>query len=201
MIAVIYAHPYPRHSRANRALLDAVGDLPDVRVRALYQLYPDFRIDVAAEQAALSEADLIVWQYPMQWYSVPSLFKLWLDKVLEYGWAHGSRDTALRGKDCLLAVTTGGDADSFRINGGGGLESFCEPLRATAAYCGMRWAVPFALHATLEIDAPRLAQAASRYRQRLLDWQLSTAATAAATVAANAAAAATETGTGTGSAR
>ena len=56
MILIVRAHPYPQRSRAGRALLEAVHDLPDLEVRSLYDLYPDFDIDVAAEQAALARA-------------------------------------------------------------------------------------------------------------------------------------------------
>ena len=38
-----------------------------VEIRSLYQLYPDFNIDIAAEQDALARADLIIWRHPMQW--------------------------------------------------------------------------------------------------------------------------------------
>lgn len=57
MILIIYAHPYPRHSHANQRLLQAVRDLPEVEVRSLYELYPDFNIDINAEQRALERAD------------------------------------------------------------------------------------------------------------------------------------------------
>lgn len=71
MILIIYAHPYPQHSHANKRMLEQARTLEGVEVRSLYELYPDFNIDIAAEQEALSRADLIVWQHPMQWYSVP----------------------------------------------------------------------------------------------------------------------------------
>ncbi|WP_366535723.1 NAD(P)H-dependent oxidoreductase [Streptococcus pneumoniae] len=70
MILIIYAHPYPRHSRANQGLLAAVKDLPNVEIRSLYDLYPDFNIDVNAEQKAVERADLMVFQHPIQWYSL-----------------------------------------------------------------------------------------------------------------------------------
>ena len=59
MILVLHAHPYPRTSRAGAALLAAIRDLPSLEVRSLYELYPDFDIDVAAEQAALERADVL----------------------------------------------------------------------------------------------------------------------------------------------
>ncbi len=66
MILIIYAHPYPHHSHANKRMLEQAGTLENVEIRSLYHLYPDFNIDVAAEQEALSRASLIVWQHPMQ---------------------------------------------------------------------------------------------------------------------------------------
>ncbi|WP_274873163.1 glutathione-regulated potassium-efflux system oxidoreductase KefF, partial [Serratia marcescens] len=115
MILIIYAHPYPRHSHANHRLLQAVKDLPEVEVRSLYELYPDFNIDINAEQRAVERADLVVLQHPMQWYSFPPLLKLWIDKVLEHGWAYGHDGNALVGKDCLWAVTSGGDEHHFEL--------------------------------------------------------------------------------------
>ena len=53
-IALIYAHPYPNRSRANRSLLSSVRGLDGVRVRSLYERYPDFAIDVDAEQELLA---------------------------------------------------------------------------------------------------------------------------------------------------
>ena len=114
MILIIYAHPYPQHSHANKRMLEQAGTLEGVEIRSLYQLYPDFNIDVAAEQAALARADLVIWQHPMQWYSVPPLLKLWMDKVLSHGWAYGHNGIALRGKSLMWAVTTGGGESHFR---------------------------------------------------------------------------------------
>jgi len=98
MLVLVYAHPYPNRSRANRLLIEAVRDLPDLELRSLYDLYPDFDIDVEAEQRALAAASAVVWQHPLHWYSVPSLLKHWFDKVLARGWAYGevkkeSKDT------------------------------------------------------------------------------------------------------------
>lgn len=110
MILIIYAHPYPQHSHANKRMLEQARTLENVEIRSLYQLYPDFNIDVAAEQEALSRADLIVWQHPMQWYSTPPLLKLWIDKVFSHGWAYGHNGNALQGKSLMWAVTTGGES-------------------------------------------------------------------------------------------
>lgn len=54
MIALIYAHPHPARSRANRVLLDAVRTVPGINVRSWYDIYPDFSIDDAALQGHAS---------------------------------------------------------------------------------------------------------------------------------------------------
>lgn len=96
-------------------MLEQARTLENVEIRSLYQLYPDFNIDVAAEQEALSRADLIVWQHPMQWYSTPPLLKLWIDKVFSHGWAYGHNGNALHGKSLMWAVTTGGGKAILRL--------------------------------------------------------------------------------------
>ena len=113
-VLLLTAHPALQHSRVNRALLQAGRQLPAERVQArdLYALYPDYVIDVPAEQAALAQAQLVVWQHPLHWYGMPPLLKLWLDEVFAYGWAYGQGTQALRGKDLWLVTSTGGAAEA-----------------------------------------------------------------------------------------
>ena len=119
-ILVIVAHPQLEQSRVNRRLLEAARALERAAppgastVRDLYALYPDYLIDVAAEQARSRAAELVVWQHPIHWYRCRRCMKLWLDEVLAFGWAYGPGGTALRGKDLWLVATTGGPEDSYR---------------------------------------------------------------------------------------
>ena len=172
MIDIVFAHPYPSQSRANRALLDAVRSLPGVEVSSLYDRYPDFDIDVQAEQDALSRARLVVWMHPVFWYSVPGLLKHWFDKVLTYGWAYGDGGHALRGKDCLWVATTGGSAGTYSATGihQRAIADFMRPIEATAVFCGMNWQPPCILHGAQEIEAEALASFAAQLRQRLGPW-------------------------------
>lgn len=171
MILIIYAHPWPTRSQANKRMLDAISVLPDIEVRSLYDRYPDFNIDIVAEQAALARASLVIWQHPMQWYSVPPLFKLWLDSVLSYGWAYGEKGTNLQGKALLWSVTTGGGDTHFNLGAHPGFDILGQPLQATADYCGMEWLEPFVVHDTFISDEQRLDADAQRYFQRLKAWQ------------------------------
>jgi glutathione-regulated potassium-efflux system ancillary protein KefF len=169
VILVLYAHPYPDRSRANRALVEALGGMADVNLRSLYELYPDFAIDVAAEQQALAAASLIVWQHPLFWYTAPALLKLWFEKVLTPGWAWGSGGEALRGKRCLWVVTTGGDARDYSAGGihRHSFDTFSSVVRQTVEFCNMEWLDPIVIHEARQLDDEALAAWGARYRAQL----------------------------------
>ena len=170
-ILVLVAHPDLRHSRVNRRLMDvaAGADLPNVQVRDLYALYPDLAMDVQAEQAAAEQADLIVWQHPMHWYSMPPLMKLWLDEVLSLGWAYGQGANALRGKDLWLVLSTGGPVSAYHPQGYNRhfFDAFLPPYEQTAALCGLRFLPPLVLHAAHAASPAEVAEHVDVYRQRL----------------------------------
>lgn len=172
MILIVHAHPYPRHSRACNALLAAVRELPGVEVRSIYDLYPDFDIDVAAEQQALIDADQVVWLHPLYWYSVPAMLKHWFDVVLLRGWAYGADGNALRGKPCLWVASAGGDPESYAPEGihQQPFEKFVPPIEQTARFCGMVWQEPIIVHGSHSVSDADIATAAEKFRSRLLAW-------------------------------
>ena len=107
-IYVVAAHPNWRESHANRPMMEAANAMQRVAMQDLYSSYPDYALNVGAEQAALARAKLVVLLHPIHWYSMPPLQKLWLDEVLTYGWAYGDEGSALQGKDLWLVASTGG---------------------------------------------------------------------------------------------
>jgi glutathione-regulated potassium-efflux system ancillary protein KefF len=176
MILIIHAHPYPGRSRATHALLHAAQTLPEVTVHSLYERYPDFDIDIAAEQAALTQAHLTVWLHPLYWYSVPGLMKHYFDKVLSLGWAYGGKSDgdgrALHGKHCLWAPSTGGDGEAYSTTGihANAFAEFVTPIEMTARFCGMFWQPPFAVHGAHVISDEELSAKADAFKLRLQDW-------------------------------
>ena len=170
-VLVIAAHPQLEHSRVNRRLMQAAaGSTATVQVRDLYALYPDYLIDIEAEQTLLASARLIVWQHPIQWYSMPALMKLWVDDVLAFGWAYGPGGTALRGKDLWLVATTGGPEDSYHPDSYNRyfFDAFLPPYEQTAALCGMRFLPPLLLHGAHRADEAEVAAHAQVYADRLV---------------------------------
>lgn len=169
MLDLVFAHPYPDRSRANRALLTAAREVPGVGVRSLYDLYPDLAIDVAAEQEALAAAHTVIWHHPLYWYTAPALLKLWFEKVLSLGFAYGPGGDALRGKRCLWVVTAGGDEEDYSAGGvhEHALSAFAPVIRQTARFCGMEWLEPLVVLGAPALAEADLTAAAERYRARL----------------------------------
>lgn len=142
-VLIISGHPDLSQSFANSTILNEVKKLaPEFNINDLSGNYPDFKIDVEAEQAKLLEADVIVWQFPIQWFSTPAIFKKWLDDVLVHGFAYGSTGKFLKDKKVILSVTIGGDAHEYAKDDrfGHTIEEFLVPLIETVPYCNMIYA-------------------------------------------------------------
>jgi len=148
-VLIIFAHPdVESGSIANRIIINEVEGVKGVEVRNIYQMYPDFKIDAEAEQKALIESDVIIFQYPFHWYSMPGMLKEWLDKVFLYGFAYGSTGDKLNGKEFLISTTIGGPADSYKEGGHNKftIEEYLKPLEQTANLAGMIFNKPLVTH-------------------------------------------------------
>ena len=179
-VLILAAHPDLAHSRVHRTLFDTLrraeaGGPVRWSLRDLYALYPDYLIDVAAEQAALASAQLVVWLHPIHWYGMPPLMKLWCDEVLAFGWAYGPGGQALAGKDLWLVVSTGGTDASYSPTGHNRhfIDAFWPPYEQTAALCGMRFLPPAVLHGAHRAGDGEIAAHAEVIADRLMrypDW-------------------------------
>ena len=166
---MIFAHPAIHKSRVNQAMIDRVKDMEGVRIQDLYSLYPDFYIDVEAEQKLLNEAKLVVFHHPMYWYSSPALLKEWQDVVLEKGYAYGKGGIALQGKHMLSAISTGGKAEAYRPEGYNHftIEELLRPFEATASLCGMTFHKPYIIQGSYDLTDEEIDRHAEAYQQIL----------------------------------
>lgn len=168
---ILLFHPDFESSRANRALVDAARTLPETEVVAMEALYPGGDIDADREVARLLDADRIVLQFPVQWYSTPPLLKAWQDAVLTrmFYITYETEGARLAGKP-LLVVATAGNIESAYAPGGSNrfpLRELLRPLEATAHRCALAWAEPFLLYDARRADAEALEAAGAYYRSRL----------------------------------
>ena len=154
-VVVISGHPNLEQSYTNTVILEQLHSaLDDVEIRRLDSLYPDYQIDVAAEQKALLDADVIVLQYPFYWYSTPALLKKWIDDVFSYNFAYGAEGDKLKGKDFFLSFTVGGPEESYDPLGYNhfSIEQLVLPLQQTAYLAGMNFHKPVYTHRMVYIS-------------------------------------------------
>ncbi|PWE22497.1 NAD(P)H-dependent oxidoreductase [Aliarcobacter skirrowii] len=146
-ILVNLVHPNIENSVVNKKLINAISNLENVTINNLYTNYPDFKIDVKKEQELLLNHDVIVFQFPMYWFSSPSLLKEWFDFVLEYDFAYGA-NYKLENKVFAVAVSCGGDEKVFDKNGKDkkSVEEFLSPFFGTANYIKMDYKKPFIIY-------------------------------------------------------
>lgn len=144
-ILILFAHPVLEKSRMQQVLLAAASGMPDVTVNDLYELYPQFDIDIDREQDLITRHDIIIWQHPFYWYSCPALLKQWMDLVLEHGWAYGHAGTALAGKKIFNVITSGASLEAYQ-NGGFNkytIREYLLPFERTAGLCRTTYWPPF----------------------------------------------------------
>ena len=164
-------HPKLEQSTVNRLWAERLEGLPDVTVRRVYSLYPDGKIDVAAEQATLLAHDRLVFQHPFFWYSVPPLMKQWFDDVLTYNWAYGPQGKALAGKEWVSSISTGGPADSYQAGGYNNysMSELLKPIQQTANLVRTKFLPPFIFHGTVSADEATVRQSAENMVAHVLD--------------------------------
>ncbi len=150
-VLVYYAHPGHKHSHVNRIMARAARSIDGITFVDLYAEYPRFGIDCDREQKRLLDHDVIIFQFPMFWYSTPSMIKEWEDIVLEHGFAYGAGGDKLEGKHMLLAITAAGPAEAYTADGYQHfpIRTFLTPLEQTARLCAMRFATPYVLYGSL----------------------------------------------------
>lgn len=174
MALIILAHPNIKNSVANKTVIDELQqNNPDIEVRNIYELYPDFKIDPKAEQEALLKHNTIVFQYPFYWYNMPAILKHWFDVVYEYQFAFGSKGDKLKGKNFLSSFTIGGAENEYKTFGEHNfrIHEFCKNLEQTAYKSKMTYIDPIYFYETsltAGFSSSDIKVKAKNHAQRLL---------------------------------
>ena len=137
-ILIVSGHTNLDDSVANKEILYRLKELlPDVEFDLLSELYPDYKIDVEKEQEKLQKADIIVLQYPIFWYSMPSLLERWMEEVFQHGFSHGTTGDKLKGKRLIISFTTGAPEEAYTKEGRMRytIGEFLNPIKATCKQC------------------------------------------------------------------
>lgn len=172
-VLVILAHDDMKMSRVNKRFVQELKACDNVEVRDLKALYPDYKINVEAEQEAIKKASKVVFQFPMFWFNAPSILKEWMDKVYSIGFAFditkdGYQRRELEGKEFMLAVSMGGHEAAYA----GEYKSVNEcltPYIYTAKFCGMKVIEPFYTYRAMQnLNDEKLEELAPKFKEAIL---------------------------------
>lgn len=161
-ILLLLAHPDFEKSVANKAMIEAIRTLPNLKI-----------VDVAKTDATpanyyadVKAADVIVMQFPIWWASAPACLKEWIDVCM----MPFTDDPGVKGKRFMAACTTGSPSSTYRAGGSNHftIDELLRPYQMMANYSGMTYLTPFAIYGVMTADADdNIASGALSYRKLL----------------------------------
>ena len=127
---------------------------PDYLVYALEQRYnyqqQTLAPDIMGEVDKILWCDMVMFHFPLYWFSVPAIMKGWFDRVLLSGVCYGGKNFyeagKMAGKRAMLTITAGSREDFFKDETslhGDWLTLLRPILRGTLYYVGFDVLPPF----------------------------------------------------------
>lgn len=133
-----------------------------------------FEIDIETEQQKLEWCDLIIWQFPLWWFSVPAILKGWTDRVFAAGKVYGAGRVPyvsgkFKGKKVLLSITTGSLQEDFAQGGcHGDINGILKPIyRGIFQYTGFSVLQPNLNYAVAHISYQQRKEMLAQWSDRL----------------------------------
>lgn len=126
-----------------------------------------------AEMQKVEWCDLMIWQFPLWWFSVPGILKGWVDRVFAMGRFYGMGriydQGILRGKRAMLSLTTGGPVESYTKDGfNGDIQAILRPIhRGMLQFPGFDVLSPQIVYGPVRLTAERRTEILAEYAQRL----------------------------------
>ena len=130
---------------------------------------------IDAEQEKLEWCDLMIWQFPLWWFSVPAILKGWVDRVFAMGRIYGQgkiyETGKFTGKKAMLSLTTGGPKGDYLDSGSNGdLYGILRPLhRGILAFTGFTVLEPHVVYGPARLSPEERDQELIRWQERLLN--------------------------------
>jgi NAD(P)H dehydrogenase (quinone) len=133
-----------------------------------------FSEDIRAEQEKVWRADIILFHFPVWWFSAPAILKGWFDRVFATGvtWNFGNiyDSGLLKGKKAMLVVTTGGGEDLYQPRGAhkATLHQILRPIQhGTLRFCAMEVLPPFVAYGIFQAGEEGRKAYLAAFRERL----------------------------------
>lgn len=109
-----------------------------------------FSGEVKLEMEKFIKANIVIFNFPLWWFSVPAIMKGWVDRVFAMGFAYGTGkgvydSGAFKNKKAFCCLTTGGPENAYGLTGKNGtLEKILYHINHGMLYfVGMQTLPPF----------------------------------------------------------
>lgn len=128
---------------------------------------------IREELRKLSQADMVIFQFPVWWFSIPAILKGWVDRVFARGFAYSAGRKYgtghFKGKRAMLALTTGTASSLYEPAGiDGDLLHVLWPIHnGIFAYTGFTVLPPFAAWMPERVGADGRRDYLDAYAERL----------------------------------
>jgi NAD(P)H dehydrogenase (quinone) len=132
-----------------------------------------FAFDINSEQEKVEWCDLMIWQFPLWWFSVPAILKGWVDRVFAMGRfyesSHLYENGIFKGKRAVLSLTTGGVPASYQKGGfNGDMDGILRPIhRGILSFVGFSVLSPQIVYGPARISAEERVDALRDWEKRL----------------------------------
>lgn len=129
--------------------------------------------DIVAEQKKLEAADLVIFQFPLQWCGLPAILKGWVERVFTgefaYSYAAMYEKGPFRNKKAVLSITTGGISSMFSLQGvHGDMNVILWPIQSCLLhFCGFEVLEPQLTYSVRRISADARIQTLEGWKKRL----------------------------------
>ena len=132
-----------------------------------------FAPDVQQEIDKVLTCDVLIFQFPLWWFSMPAILKGWVDRVFAAGIAYGGGrwfdNGVFKGKRALLSLTTGGPESIFAKDGlNGDIKMLLYPINhGILRFVGFDVLSPFIVWQPAHIEALDRAKYMEQYAHKL----------------------------------
>ncbi|XP_074056433.1 NAD(P)H dehydrogenase [quinone] 1 [Macrotis lagotis] len=139
------------------------------------QAYKEGRLsaDIVAEQKKLTDADLVIFQFPMQWFGLPAILKGWFERVFtgEFAYTYAAMydKGPFKNKKAVLSITTGGAGSMYKpIGVHGDINVLLWPIQSGILYfCGFQVLEPQLVYSIGHTPADERLQILEKWKTRL----------------------------------
>ncbi|XP_007442038.1 NAD(P)H dehydrogenase [quinone] 1 [Python bivittatus] len=130
--------------------------------------------DILREVEKLEAADLVIFQFPLQWFGLPAILKGWFDRILIEGFAYSYSAMYNQGpfqkKKAVLSFTTGGMGSMYTPAGiNGDINVLLWPIQnGTLRFCGFQVLAPQIAFGIAHTPEEERSQVLEDWKRRLV---------------------------------